>query len=164
MDALQWKNSTTTDCARKNNLIAINSLKIQRVLRWGKNVDLLMTDNWMLRSPDERNDSGLYSGISRVSPQIPYEIMNYRSHYNVAIHRNNQLQRQRNSESYQRCVCANIPWLWTKENGSWNNWEFKARWKIWGHIWHNGTTLRLSEPTGRIRKQMAERCKLRCDG
>jgi alkaline phosphatase D len=35
-----------------NNLKAINSLKIQRVLRWGKNVDLLLTDNWSFRSPD----------------------------------------------------------------------------------------------------------------
>ena len=39
-----------------NNLIAIHSLKIQRVLRWGKNVDLLLTDNWSFRSPDMSTD------------------------------------------------------------------------------------------------------------
>ncbi len=65
-----------------NNLMAINSLKIQRVQRWGKNVDLLLTDHWSFRSPDMSTDDFDAPGYPRVSPQIPFEIMNYGRHYN----------------------------------------------------------------------------------
>jgi alkaline phosphatase D len=65
-----------------NNLMAINSLKIQRVLRWGKNVDLLLTDNWSFRSPDMSGDDFNVPGYPRVFPQIPFEIIDYGRHYN----------------------------------------------------------------------------------
>jgi alkaline phosphatase D len=63
-------------CEESNNLKAINSLKIQRVLRWGKNVDLLLTDNWSFRSPDMSTDDFNVPGYPRVSPQI-----NHRKRY-----------------------------------------------------------------------------------
>ena len=39
-----------------NNLAAINGLKVFRQLRWGKNVDLLLTDNRSFRSNNALND------------------------------------------------------------------------------------------------------------
>jgi alkaline phosphatase D len=65
-----------------NNLMAINSLKIQRVLRWGRNVDLLLTDNWSFRSPDMSSGDFSVRGYPRVFPQVPSEIMDYGRHYN----------------------------------------------------------------------------------
>src|SRR5204862_6157426 len=65
-----------------NNLLAINSLKIQRVMHWGKNVDLLLTDNWSFRSPGIWNDNFDVPEFPRVSPQVPFETMNYGRHYN----------------------------------------------------------------------------------
>ncbi len=74
-----WGNSTKTDF-RKSLIIwkAIHSLKIQRVLRWGRNVDLLLTDNWSFRSPDMcRRMILMYRNTHRVDAQIPFEIKNY---------------------------------------------------------------------------------------
>lgn len=42
-----------------NNLIAINSLKAYRALRWGKHVDLILTDQHSYRSPDPFSDESL---------------------------------------------------------------------------------------------------------
>jgi alkaline phosphatase D len=42
-----------------NNLIAINSLKGYRALRWGKHLDLIITDQHSYRSPDPFSDDSL---------------------------------------------------------------------------------------------------------
>ncbi|HEY6033969.1 MAG TPA: alkaline phosphatase D family protein [Kofleriaceae bacterium] len=42
-----------------NNLIAINSLKAYRALRWGKHLDLILTDQHSYRSPDPFSDDSL---------------------------------------------------------------------------------------------------------
>ena len=42
-----------------NNLVAINSLKAYRTLRYGKHLDLIITDQYSHRSPDPYNDDSL---------------------------------------------------------------------------------------------------------
>ncbi len=42
-----------------NNLIAINSLKAYRALRYGKHLDLIITDQYSYRSPDPYSDDSL---------------------------------------------------------------------------------------------------------
>jgi alkaline phosphatase D len=42
-----------------NNLVAINSLKVYRALRYGKHLDLIITDQYSYRSPDPYNDASL---------------------------------------------------------------------------------------------------------
>lgn len=117
-----------------NNLLAINSLKIQRVLRWGKNVDLLLTDNWSFRSPDMSTGDFEVPEYPRVGPQIPYEIMNYGRHYNNG-----------NPPETIRFKGQDIPnptkdvFAQTHLGSEQRNWFLEqlgaseARWKIWGH-------------------------------
>ncbi len=45
--------------AEPNNLIAINSLKAYRALRWGKHLDLIITDQHSYRGPDAYSDPSL---------------------------------------------------------------------------------------------------------
>ena len=42
-----------------NNLVAINSLKAYRALRWGKHLDLIITDQHSYRGPDPYSDPAL---------------------------------------------------------------------------------------------------------
>lgn len=42
-----------------NNLVAINSLKVYRSLRYGRHLDLIITDQYSYRSPDPYNDASL---------------------------------------------------------------------------------------------------------
>jgi alkaline phosphatase D len=42
-----------------NNLVAINSLKAYRTLRYGKHLDLIITDQYSYRSPDPYDDKSL---------------------------------------------------------------------------------------------------------
>ncbi|HNP99643.1 MAG TPA: alkaline phosphatase D family protein, partial [Bacteroidia bacterium] len=121
-------------CEEKNNLIAINSLKIQRVLRWGKNVDLLMTDNWSFRSPDMSSDDFYIPEYPRVSPQIPYEIMNYGSHYNdnhppETISFNGKEIPNPTKDVFAQTFLGSEQRKWFMEQLG----ASKARWKIWGH-------------------------------
>lgn len=117
-----------------NNLLAINSLKIQRVLRWGKNVDLLLTDNWSFRSPDMSTDDFEAPEYPRVSPQVPFETMNYGRHYNNdhppdTIHfKGKDIPNPTKDVHAQTFLGA--------EQRQWFLDQLKAstaRWKIWGH-------------------------------
>jgi alkaline phosphatase D len=117
-----------------NNLKAINSLKIQRVLHWGRNVDLLLTDNWSFRSPDMSTDDFPVNEYPRVSPQIPSEIMNYGRHYNndnppATIRFNGKDIPNPTKDVFAQTFLGRDQKKWFLEQlgGS------KARWKIWGH-------------------------------
>jgi alkaline phosphatase D len=119
----------------RNNLIAINSLKIQRVLRWGKNVDLLLTDNWSFRSPDEADGSNFtVPGYPRVFPQAPFEIIDYGRHYNGGnppdtIRFNGKDFPNTAKDYHAQTFLGSEQRAWfLKELGA-----SKARWKIWGH-------------------------------
>ncbi len=117
-----------------NNLLAINSLKIQRTMRFGKNVDLLLTDNWSFRSPDFSTDDFSAEGFSRVSPQIPFEIMNYGKHYNgdnppetIAFNGKDIPNPTKNVHAQTFLGKEQRAWFLEKLGAS------KAKWKIWGH-------------------------------
>jgi len=118
----------------RNNLIAINSLKVQRVLRWGKNVDLLLTDNWSFRSPDVESDDFNVPGYPRVYPQVPFEIIDYGRHYNEdnppsTIRFNGQDFPNPAKDSHAQTFLGSEQrsWFLSQLGAS------KARWKIWGH-------------------------------
>lgn len=117
-----------------NNLIAINSLKIQRVLRWGKNVDLLLTDNWSFRSPDMSTGDFYVRGFPRATPQLPYEIMNYGRHYNggnppETIRFNGKDLPNPTKDVHAQTFLGREQKRWFLEQLG----ASTARWKIWGH-------------------------------
>jgi alkaline phosphatase D len=117
-----------------NNLIAINSLKIQRVMRWGKNVDLLLTDNWSFRSPGIWDDNFDVPGYSRVSPQVPFEIFDYGRHYNndnppATIHFNGKDFPNTAKEYHAQTYLGSEQRQWFLDQLG----KCTARWKIWGH-------------------------------
>lgn len=118
-----------------NNLIAINSLAIQRVLRWGKNVDLLLTDNWSFRSVDDVDGSNfIVKGYPRVFPQIPSEVLDYGRHYNNGnppdtIRFNGKDLPNPAKDVHAQTFLGSEQRQWfLKQLGT-----SKARWKIWGH-------------------------------
>jgi alkaline phosphatase D len=117
-----------------NNLKAINSLKIQRVLRWGKNVDLLLTDNWSFRSPDMSTDDFTVKGYPRVSAQIPSEIMDYGKHYNgdnppetIRFNGKDIPNPTKDVHAQTHLGSAQRQWFLDQLGAC------TARWKIWGH-------------------------------
>lgn len=121
-------------CEEPNNIKAINSLKIQRVLHWGKNVDLLLTDNWSFRSPDMSTDDFFVPGYPRVSAQLPYEIMNYGKHCNggkppETIRFNGKDIPNPTKEAHAQTFLGREQKKWFLEQLG----ACKARWKIWGH-------------------------------
>lgn len=117
-----------------NNLLAINSLHIRRVLRWGKNVDLLLTDNWSFRSPDMSTDDFVVPGYPVVSPQVPFEIMNYGRHYNGdhppdTIRFNGKDIPNPTKDVHAQTYLGKEQRQWFLEQLG----ASTARWKIWGH-------------------------------
>jgi alkaline phosphatase D len=117
-----------------NNLKAINSLKIQRVLHWGRNVDLLLTDNWSFRSPDFSGDDFGVPGYPRVFPQIPFEITNYGRHYNGGkppdtIRFNGKDFPNPTKDVHAMTYLGSDQRRWFLEQLG----ASAARWKIWGH-------------------------------
>ncbi|HEY1038171.1 MAG TPA: alkaline phosphatase D family protein [Bacteroidia bacterium] len=117
-----------------NNLLAINSLKIQRTMRFGKNVDLLLTDNWSFRSPDFSTDDFNVKGFPRVTPQIPFEMMNYGKLYNggkppESIRFNDQDIPNPTKDVHAQTFLGSEQRKWFLEKLG----ASKARWKIWGH-------------------------------
>src|SRR5207253_7419950 len=59
-----------------NNLAAIRSLKIYRTLKWGRNADLILTDNRSFQAPPA--DGGgpfAVQGIPLVYPEEAYDII-----------------------------------------------------------------------------------------
>lgn len=117
-----------------NNLKAINSLKIQRVLRWGKNVDLLLTDNWSFRSPDMSSDDFNVPRYPRVAPQLPLEIMYYGRHYNGdnppdTIRFNGKDMPNPTKDVHAMTFLGSEQRRWFLEQLG----ASTARWKIWGH-------------------------------
>ncbi len=117
-----------------NNLKAINSLKIQRVLRWGRNVDLLLTDNWSFRSPDMSGDDFYVPGYPRVFPQVPFEITDYGRHYNGGkppdtIRFNGKDYPNPTKDVHAQTFLGREQRRWFLEQLG----ASTARWKIWGH-------------------------------
>lgn len=121
-------------CEEPNNLKAINSLKIQRVLRWGKNVDLFLTEHWSFRSPDMSTDDFSVPGFPRVFPQVPSEIMDYGKHYNGGnppdtIRFNGKDIPNPTKDVFAQTALGSEQRKWFMEQLG----ASAARWKIWGH-------------------------------
>ncbi|MES2332105.1 MAG: alkaline phosphatase D family protein [Bacteroidota bacterium] len=117
-----------------NNLAAINSLKIYRVLRWGRNVDLLLTDHWSFRSPDMSGDDFTVPGYPRVFPQTPFEITEYGRHYNGnkppdTIRFNGKDFPNPAKDAHAQTYLGREQKRWFLEQLG----ASTARWKIWGH-------------------------------
>ncbi|MBS1978100.1 MAG: alkaline phosphatase D family protein [Bacteroidetes bacterium] len=117
-----------------NNLIAINSLKVHRGLRFGKNVELLLTDNWSFRSPDIESNDFSVPGYPRVYPQVPFEIIEYGRHYDggnppATIRFNGKDFPNPAKDAHAQTFLGKEQraWFLNQLGGS------KARWKIWGH-------------------------------
>lgn len=117
-----------------NNLLAIHSLKIQRVLRWGKNVDLLLTDNWSFRSPEVPSDDFVIRGYPRVWPEAPNDILEYGRHYNggnppdtIRLNGKDFPNPAKNAHAQTFLGREQRNWFMEQLKAS------KARWKIWGH-------------------------------
>jgi len=58
-----------------NNLAAVGSLTIYRALRWGRNVDLILTDNHSYRSEPEDTSAFVPQGFRWMQPQEAVEIL-----------------------------------------------------------------------------------------
>ena len=58
-----------------NNLAAVGSLVIYRALRWGRNVDLILTDNHSYRSPPPDEGAFTPQGFRWMAPQEALEII-----------------------------------------------------------------------------------------
>jgi alkaline phosphatase D len=59
-----------------NNIAALNSLRINRSLRWGRHVELILTDNRSFRSPPPLSDPGSEAFNSRDVPSYaPQEVI-----------------------------------------------------------------------------------------
>jgi alkaline phosphatase D len=117
-----------------NNLIAINSLTIQRVIRFGKNVDLLLIDNWSFRSPDIESNDFNVPGFPRVYPQVPFEIIDQGRHYNGG--QPPATIRFRGKDIPNPAKDAHAQTFLGKEQRAWFLKQLgasQARWKIWGH-------------------------------
>lgn len=117
-----------------NNLIAINSLAIQRVLHWGKNVDLLLTDNWSFRSPGIGSRNFSVPGYPRVFAQAPYDIMHYGRLYNNGNPPDTIRFKGQDFPNPGKDYHAQT--FLGREQRSWFLHQLgasNARWKIWGH-------------------------------
>ena len=117
-----------------NNLLAINSLKIQRVLRWGRNMDLLLTDNWSFRSPDMSTGDFDVPEYPRVDAQVPFEIMNYGKHYNndnppATIRFKDKDIPNPTKDVHAQTYLGKAQRQWALEQLK----ASTAKWKIWGH-------------------------------
>lgn len=117
-----------------NNLIAINSLRINRVLRWGRNVDLFLTDNWSFRSPGADSDDFAVPGLRWVYAQVPYEIMEHGRLYDggnppSSIRFNGKDFPNPAREMHAQTFLGRDQRAWFLEQLR----ASTARWKVWGH-------------------------------
>ncbi len=98
-----------------NNLAAIGSLKGYRALRWGRNLDLIITDQRSYRSedPTSREEADAFSSkdFPEFMPEEAMEILDAGRTYNggrpPAVDR---LRRSRGSQFSQRSASANDSW------------------------------------------------------
>lgn len=117
-----------------NNLIAINSLKIQRVLRWGRNVDLLLTDNWSFRSPSADGSAFVVPGFRWAFPDaanlpLEYGRLCNDGHPPANIRLNGQDIPNPAKDLHAQTFLGREQREWLLEQLS----ASRARWKIWGH-------------------------------
>jgi alkaline phosphatase D len=121
-----------------NNLAAINALRLYRRLRWGKNVDVVLTDNRSFRSnlvlnDDASNDLGTPKFLD-LFPQDAMEILDAGKAYggghppDTVAFGDKQIPNYRKDKEPQSILGKEQKaWFLEQLRGS------KATWKIWGN-------------------------------
>jgi alkaline phosphatase D len=117
-----------------NNLAAINSLKINRALRWGRNLELILTDNHSFQSPPPDMAAFASAAFRWAMPQEAVEIFDSGRAYadghpppSVRFG-DREVPNTRKDAPPQSCLGREQKqWLLERLKGS------SAAWKIWGH-------------------------------
>lgn len=116
-----------------NNLAAITALKIQRAFRYGKNVDLILTDNRSFMSP-----GGSYTGLPEIkfsaTPETMLDILDQGQAYDgghpPASIRLGELEFPNpNKDAPPEAYLGLDQMAWFKDRLR----AARAPWKIWGH-------------------------------
>jgi alkaline phosphatase D len=117
-----------------NNLAAVGSLKIYRALRWGRNVDLILTDNHSYRAEPPNMDAFSPKEFRWANPQEAVEVLDsgraYRGGHppdaiRYAGHDVPNLRRNAPPQSF----LGHEQKAWFLERLKTSS----ARWKVWGH-------------------------------
>ena len=133
-----------------NNLIAINSLKAYRALRWGKHLDLIITDQHSYRSPDPYSDPKLgdlgdWDDFNGMFPEDVMQVLDGGRTFNGGNppaelqFKDKRVANSQNTAPPQTILGA--------EQKAWLKDQLKratATWKIWGNS--QGTLERRADP------------------
>jgi alkaline phosphatase D len=118
-----------------NNLAAINSLKIQRMLKWGRNADLILTDNrsFQAAQPDG-GDAFTPQGFPLMAPEEAVEILDGGRDYDgghppatIAFDGQQLANPAKDAPRQSYLGAAQKAWLLGELRAS------RKPWKIWGH-------------------------------
>ncbi|MBN8527787.1 MAG: alkaline phosphatase D family protein [Caulobacterales bacterium] len=127
-----------------NNLAAIKALQIQRAFRYGRNVDMILTDNRSYTSP-----GGDYAGLPRIKfgaiPEEAFEILDMGREANGAsppdaIRIGEVDYPNPNKDAVPEAYLGLEQMAWFKDRLR----SAQAPWKIWGHSF--GTLARRMDP------------------
>jgi alkaline phosphatase D len=117
-----------------NNLAAVNSLKVYRALRWGRNVDLIITDNHSYRAEPPNMDAFGQKEFRWALPQEAIEIFDNGRQHNggrppdAVRFGDRDIPNDRKSSPPQSFLGhEQKQWLIERLKSS------AATWKIWGH-------------------------------
>jgi len=122
-----------------NNLVAINSLKAYRTLRYGKHLDLIITDQYSFRSADPYNDASLgdlgdWGDFNGMFPEDVMHVLDGGRAFNAG----NPPAELRFKDKHVANPQKNAPpqTLLGAEQKAWLKDQLKratATWKIWGN-------------------------------
>jgi alkaline phosphatase D len=117
-----------------NNLAAIGSLTIYRALRWGRNVDLVLTDNRSFTSPPPDGSNFVPQGYRWMQPQEAVEILDsgraFRGGHppeTIRFGGRDLPNPSKDSPPQSHLGAAQKAWFLDRLKNS------EAAWKIWGH-------------------------------
>jgi len=118
-----------------NNLTAIHALKVYRTLKWGRNADLILTDNRSFMGAQPPSD-GLpdVTGFPEFYPEEPLEILDGGRDYNggnppatISIGGHDIPNPAKDAPRQSYLGVEQKAWLHAQLRGS------RKPWKIWGH-------------------------------
>jgi alkaline phosphatase D len=117
-----------------NNLAALGSLTVYRALRWGRHVDLILTDNRTYTSGPYEPGPIIPEGYRGMIPQQAYEIVDSGSAYGggnppatIRYGGKDLANTRREGSPDQHLGTVQKAWFLDRLKSS------KATWKIWGH-------------------------------
>jgi alkaline phosphatase D len=117
-----------------NNLAAVRSLRIHRALRWGRNVDLILTDNHSFRAEPPNMDAFTPADFRWVTPQEAVEILDSGRAYRGGRPPDTIRYADRDIPNPRRDAPPQS--FLGREQKAWfldRLKRSKATWKIWGH-------------------------------